>query len=576
MSDWGTIETDADAEPTGSRSRHKRHWILLLLLVVAVALLALTPPLLNVNRYQRRIATSISQSLGRPGHLDRVSLHLLPMPGFRLENLVVSEDPHFGSEPIIRANIVEATLRPASLWRRHVEFSTIRFVEPSLNLVRDADGTWNLESLLRHAAQIDAAPTGQPQAGPSPRFPYIEATEGRLNLKMGAEKTPFSLTEADFALWLPSPRQWRVRLEARPARTDTNISDPGILRLEGSFQRADTLAAVPVDLTLTWRDAPLGEGSRMLTGEDAEWRGTLHLDVAMTGQLGKANLGVHGTVDELRRADFLPAHPMDLSVRCTGVLSVTSAILQSGACGIATPAAHGFDKTGAIEARVERVDLPSLNPASVSVSVTHVPDNYLLEWVKLFSQRMQTVTAPDGAVSASGQWVPGADGQPGWWTGEAHGELGPASTANPILAAPSVAGTPQGFSLGALNVAPAGAAPLVFSGLANRTGYTFTLAGAASGEELRGLIAIAPPLGDGLDQALAVPGSNRASAADVSATSATGIGTANPSAPAPDPAKVLPVNLTCGRPWGGPQTCSALSPPPAARTHGRRRHASAR
>ena len=30
---------------------------------------------------------------GRPVHLDRVSLNLLPLPGFILENFVVEEDP---------------------------------------------------------------------------------------------------------------------------------------------------------------------------------------------------------------------------------------------------------------------------------------------------------------------------------------------------------------------------------------------------------------------------------------------------------------------------------------------------
>ena len=79
-------------------------------------------------------------------------------------------------------------------------------------------------------------PTAQRKAGPEPRFPYIEATGARVNLKLADEKEPFSLTDADFALWLPTPAQWRVRIEGKPARTDTNISDPGTVRLEGSLE----------------------------------------------------------------------------------------------------------------------------------------------------------------------------------------------------------------------------------------------------------------------------------------------------------------------------------------------------
>ncbi|HEX7158206.1 MAG TPA: AsmA family protein, partial [Edaphobacter sp.] len=193
------------------RPRSLRRRLAIASVVVLVLLvLVLLPPFINVNRYQRRIAASISGSLGRPVHLDRVTLSLLPLPGFTLENFVVSEDPAFGYEPIIRANEVRATLRLSSLWRGRVEFSTIHFTEPSVNLVHRPDGKWNIEGILLQASRVAAAPTAQEKAGPAPRFPYIEVTGARLNLKQGAEKTPFSLADADFALWLPNPEQWRL------------------------------------------------------------------------------------------------------------------------------------------------------------------------------------------------------------------------------------------------------------------------------------------------------------------------------------------------------------------------------
>ena len=148
----------------GQGTQPRRRWLtgrllFLYAIVLAVLMVALLPPLINVNRFQRRIATSIGGSLGRPVHLDRVELSLLPLPGFTLENFVVSEDPAFGSEPIIRANSVRATLRLSSLWRKRVEFSKISFTEPSVNLVHLPNGKWNLESILAQASRIEAAPT---------------------------------------------------------------------------------------------------------------------------------------------------------------------------------------------------------------------------------------------------------------------------------------------------------------------------------------------------------------------------------------------------------------------------------
>ena len=105
---------EAVSQPIAGKYRRRVLWTLAALLLLLA--LVLTPPLVTVNRLHRRIAASMSASLGRPVHLDRVHLHLLPVPGLTLENLVVSEDPAFGYEPTIRANVVEVTLRsdPAS------------------------------------------------------------------------------------------------------------------------------------------------------------------------------------------------------------------------------------------------------------------------------------------------------------------------------------------------------------------------------------------------------------------------------------------------------------------------------
>ncbi len=278
----GTDSIFVKTDSTGVRSRRPlRRIIVGCIVVLAVLGLVLLPPLINVNRFQRRIATSISESLGRPVHLDNVTMSLLPFPGFTLERLVVDEDPAFGSEPIIRADSVRATLRLSSLWRKRVEFSSISFTEPtSVNLVHMPDGKWNIESILIQAAHITAAPTGQPTAGPAPRFPYIEATGARVNLKWGQDKTPFSLTDADFALWLSDPQQWKIRLVAQPVRTDTSVSDTGTVRLEGTLGRAASLSEVPLHLQAQWRSAPLARpavsssAAMQASAEKCPWRRT--------------------------------------------------------------------------------------------------------------------------------------------------------------------------------------------------------------------------------------------------------------------------------------------------------------
>ena len=179
-------EPDLDAVPS---HRIRNRLLVGLTILLVILLLAFVPPLINVSRFQRRIERNISASIGRNVTFDRVSLSLLPVPGFTLDNFVIDEDPAFGSEPILWASQVDVTLRISSLWRRRVEFSKIALTDSSsVNLVRLSDGKWNIEKLLLQASRIEAAPTAQRFAGPARRFPYIEATGARLNLKLDQEK----------------------------------------------------------------------------------------------------------------------------------------------------------------------------------------------------------------------------------------------------------------------------------------------------------------------------------------------------------------------------------------------------
>jgi hypothetical protein len=534
-----------DATVAHHRRRWRRFWWTIGLIAV-VLLLALTPPLLNVSRFQHRIVSSMSQSLGRPVHLDKVSLHLLPMPGFTLENLVVSEDPAFGDEPIIRANTVEATLRAGSLWKRRVEFSTVTFVEPSVNLVRNASGRWNLESVLVNASRVDTAPTAQAKAGPAPRFPYIEATGGRINVKLGEEKMPFSLTDADFALWLPSPGTWRVRLVGKPARTDSNIGDPGVVRLEGSLERSAHMVDVPINLQASWHDAPLGEASRLLSGDDRGWRGTVHADMALKGTLAAADFRAKITLDDLRRADFVPAQTLDVSVSCTSAADLSAAVMRQIACTVPT--------SGAQPLLVESPALDMSRPlqSEMEVQTQQLPLEWIFGWMRLFSARVPAEPAVPGTVDAA---VTHSAGDPvAQWTGTVSVSMPvvPRSANGRALpeksAASETAASSQSFDATMLTASngewdltlpptPVRLGPgaeLTLNGQVSPAGYEFALAGQASPAQLGNIAHALPQIGD-----------------------ASGLLVSKNSVAA---AVVRPIAMTCSRSWTGGQTCVATQP----------------
>ena len=271
------------------QGRHRTRLRLWLGLAAIAAMMAIVivPPLVSIGSYKSRITELMSASLGRPVRLSSVELRLFPAPGFVLTDLTVQEDPAYGAEPVLHANTVRASIRLLSLWRGRLEIGSISVDEASLNVVRTAEGRWNLDSLFSTAAARSQPEAGSAQAERSRRgrtLPYLEATNSRINFKRGAEKLPFSLVDTDLSFWQEQPGDWRIRLRGQPARTDLSLdlADTGLVRLEASAQRAPLLRQMPVHLDLEWREAQLGQLARLLIGSDPGWRGDLtgelHLD----------------------------------------------------------------------------------------------------------------------------------------------------------------------------------------------------------------------------------------------------------------------------------------------------------
>ncbi len=311
--------------------RSRRGGILTVCLIALLALFLLRP---GANRLRTRIVNSISLALGRQVDVAEVRLRLLPRPGFDLENFVIHDDPAFSAEPMLRAQEVTASLRVVSLLRGRLEIARLNLREPSLNLARNAEGHWNLENLIERTAQITVAPTSKAKTERRPGFPYIEGDHGRINFKFGAEKKPYALTEADFALWQDSENAWGVRLEAQPVRTDFNLTDTGLVSVNGSWSRAATLRDTPLQFSLAWERAQLGQVTKLAYGNDKGWRGGLKVSATLTG--APANLAVvaAAAVQDFRRYDILGGGNLQLAAQCSGRYSSLNHKLSEVACSV--------------------------------------------------------------------------------------------------------------------------------------------------------------------------------------------------------------------------------------------------
>jgi len=362
----------------------------LTLVVAAIVLMALiVPAFINVNHYRGQIAGALKNALGRDVTIGSVELRLLPEPGFVLHDIVVSDDPSFSAEPMLRAGEVGASLRMASLWRGRFEVARLSFKEPSLNLVRRADGDWNVLALLARAQQTPTAPTARRRPEQRPRFPYVEADNGRINFKTGVEKRVYALVEADFALWLAAEDEWRARLEARPVRIDADLSDTGSIAAEGWFERRAQVAESALHVRLRWRDAQLGQLSTLIYGRDRGWRGRTSLDLEANGTARELALRADASIAQFRRYDITPISSLNLDAHCTALLQMTQRALHGIDCRV--PTGEGaLNAAGSIE---QIVPAPHFD---FKFTATDVPASYAIA----FAQRAKKDLADD--LSAEG------------------------------------------------------------------------------------------------------------------------------------------------------------------------------
>jgi hypothetical protein len=376
-------------------------------LLLVLALFLVRP---GGNRLRARIVHSISLALGRQVDVASVTLHLLPQPGFTLKNFVVHDDPVFGAEPMLRAEEVTAALRVRSLFRGRIEIAHLSLTEPSLNLVRNSDGRWNLEDLLDRAAKTPIAPTSKARTEVRPGFPYIEAERGRINFKFGQEKKPYALTDADFGFWQDSENAWGMRLKAQPMRTDFNLSDTGRLTVDGTWQRAAVLRATPLQFNFLWERAQLGQASKLVYGNDQGWRGTVEFAATLNGTPGDLMVATQASVEDFRRYDIPGGGALRLAAQCNGHYSTANQMLSRLACH--TPAGEGMLRVdGSI------AGLPGPVAYDLRMVVEHLPVQALVEFARHAKQGIPGDLIAAGKLGANVRCLRANRTGPAVWTG---------------------------------------------------------------------------------------------------------------------------------------------------------------
>ncbi len=330
----------ADARPRAlfSLRRLSRTLLWTALAIVAAGLLL---PLIHANRFHRQIRTALESALGRRVEIGGVTLNLFTGPGFQLQNVIIGDDPAFGAEHFAYMDSMQVRLRLRTLWTGQIQVASLTLIDPSINLVKNAQGRWNFETLLARSAS-GGAPGRRGSGREAPvYFPYIGIQDGRVNFKFGDYKSVFHFqdVEAAFSPMRDAQGRWRVRFAGLPARTDRILSGMGRFLGEGELGAARRL----VSLDLALETSPMEHLFTLFSGRDFGLHGEFGAKARLSGEASA--IRVEGVLEagDVHRWDLLPSRESRFPIPFVGQLSLPRQRLElaTAAAGPAPAAVRG-------------------------------------------------------------------------------------------------------------------------------------------------------------------------------------------------------------------------------------------
>ena len=273
--------------------------------------------LIRHTRLQRKLTARLESVFGRSVEVGRYDFSLWGGPALQAQSVIFSDDPRFGYEYFLRAESLTVKLRWQSLFRGHLQLGTISLVNPSLNLVRNADGDWNVAEWLPKPS--GATSGGASNLHPAVRFGRIEVDSGRINFKRASEKLPFALVNVNGYLEPDGQGRWTMNLEAVPTRAAVVLQQAGTIYVSGHVGGTSSRLR-PAVLDLAWSDASLSDVLRLVRGYDFGMRGNLALAMHADTESNNWLLQMHAELRQLHRWDLAlrPDNPaLNLNAKMT-------------------------------------------------------------------------------------------------------------------------------------------------------------------------------------------------------------------------------------------------------------------
>ncbi len=132
----------------------KKHPLISIVVAVVVLLLLvvlLVPLFINANTFRPTLESQLSDALGRKVTLGNLSFSLFS-GSLVADNISVADDPAFSPKPFLQAQSLHIGVEVGPLlFHRQLLVTSFVADSPSINLVHNAQGTWNFSDMGRNA-----------------------------------------------------------------------------------------------------------------------------------------------------------------------------------------------------------------------------------------------------------------------------------------------------------------------------------------------------------------------------------------------------------------------------------------
>jgi AsmA protein len=151
--------------------------ILVLLLIVIVL-----PFVIDANRFRPQIESAADSALNRKVEIGSIRLSIFS-GGISVDNLAMSDDPHFSNGPFLKAKSVAVSVELwPLLFSRAIHITGLTVDQPEVTLLRSPSGTWNFSTLGTSAPQKTKADAAADSAGSNTNS---DVSVRRLTIKNG-------------------------------------------------------------------------------------------------------------------------------------------------------------------------------------------------------------------------------------------------------------------------------------------------------------------------------------------------------------------------------------------------------